>query len=88
MIESFDDLALRISERCRDIINEELARYFALLMAEVGQRPARVMRQASKPTKERKPNPDNTEHYPCPRCGCATVPNDYEEPDNGKAPSP
>ncbi len=47
-MESFDDVAYRISERCRDIINEELTRYIATLMIESGQRPVRTVAVPSK----------------------------------------
>lgn len=44
MIESIDDLAYRVGEKCRTYINEEIGKYFAKLLLEVGQRPARVMK--------------------------------------------
>ena len=47
-IESIDDLALRISERCRDVINEEIVRYFGQLLMGSGQRIARVAKKVPK----------------------------------------
>ena len=50
-VESLDDLALRISERCRDVINEELVKYFGKLIVASGQRRVRVLQPAVQPGK-------------------------------------
>ena len=50
-VESLDDLALRISERCRDVINEELVAYFGRLIVASGQRRVRVLQPAVQPGK-------------------------------------
>ena len=53
-MESVEDLAIRLSDQCRDLINEEITKYFAGLLAESGQRTVRVV-NIKKPARRKSP---------------------------------